>query len=186
MMTKYSRIIMIAAWTFLAVALATSCQSRQSRKQSMSEEDAYLSSLTAADTAALIAKADSCIALMVAGQMDEALANVGYVEDATLKHLTPEMVARTAATFKSLGVHGFERSGFELTNSELNTISYRLKIGGPSSVPEPVEGTATPTVGEPSRTTDGPSTSSGIATPTTGFAFNAYRIDGHWYLTLKQ
>ena len=140
MMTKFSRIFMIAAWTFLA---------------------AYLSSLTAADTAALIAKADSCIALMVAGQMDEALANVGYVEDATLKHLTPEMVARTSVTFKNLGVHGSERSSFELTNSELNTISYRLKIGGPSA-------------------------SSGTATPTTGFAFNAYRIDGHWYLSLKQ
>ena len=173
MMTKYSRIFMIAAWTFLAVALATSCQSRKSSKQAMSDEEAYLSSLTAADTAALIAKADSCIALMVAGQMDVALANVGYVEDATLKHLTPEMIARTAATFKSLGVHGFERSAFELINSELNTITYRLKIGTPSSVPEPVEGTAT-------------SASSGTAIPTTGFAFNAYRIDGHWYLTLKQ
>ena len=171
MMTKYSRIFMIAAWTILAVVLATSCQSRKSSKQSMSDEEAYLSSLTAVDTAALIAKADSCIALMVAGQMDEALANVGYVEDATLKHLTPEMVARTAVTFKSLGVHGFERSGFELTNSELNTISYRLKIGGPSAS----SGTAI-------------STNSGTATitPTTGFAFNAYRIDGHWYLTLKQ
>ena len=171
MMTKYSRIFMIAAWTFLAVVLATSCQSRKSSKRSMSDEEAYLSSLTAADTAALIDKADSCIALMVAGQMDEALANVGYVEDATLKHLTPEMVARTAVTFKSLGVHGFERSGFELTNSELNTISYRLKIGGPSAS----SGTAI-------------STNSGTATitPTTGFAFNAYRIDGHWYLTLKQ
>ena len=161
MMTKFSRIFMIAAWTFLAVVLATSCQSRKSSRQAMSDEEAYLSSLTAADTAALIAKADSCIALMVAGQMDEALANVGYVEDATLKHLTPEMVARTSVTFKNLGVHGSERSSFELTNSELNTISYRLKIGGPSA-------------------------SSGTATPTTGFAFNAYRIDGKWYLTLKQ
>lgn len=156
------RIFLIAAWTFLAVVLV-SCQSRKSQCRAISDEDAYLQSLTAADTAALIAKADSCIALMVAGQMDEALANVGYVEDATLKHLTPEMVARTAVTFKSLGVCGFERSGIELSNNEMNTVSYRLKIGGPS------KGSGTAAV-----------------VPTTGFAFNAYRIDGQWYLTLKQ
>lgn len=156
------RIFLVAAWTFLAVLLA-SCQSRKSQSREISDEEAYLQSLTASDTIALIAKADSCITLMVAGLMDEALTNVGYVEDATLKHLTPEMVARTAVTFKSLGVHGFERSGIELVNSEMNTVSYRLKIDGPSA------GSGTTAI-----------------TPTTGFAFNAYRIDGQWYLSLKQ
>lgn len=156
------RIFLIAALSSLAVVMTVSCQSSKSSRRTMTDEEAYLSSLTAVDTAALIAKADSCITLMVAGQMDEALADVGYVDDVILKHLTPEMVARTAATFKSLGVCGFERSGFELSSAEDNIVRYRLKIGGPSA-------------------------DSGAAiAPTTGFAFNAYRIDGNWYLSLKQ
>ena len=114
-----------------------------------------------------------CYSLLVNEEFEKKLAGVGYADGETIEAMTPEMIARTAMSFKNLGVHGFERSGIELVLPDQNTISYRLKIGGPSSVPKPAEGTAT-------------SASSGTATPTTGFAFNAYRIDGHWYLSLKQ
>lgn len=156
----------LVATAFLAFALS-SCGSRGGRAAVQDEGEEYLSSLTKADTASLLSIADSCMALLVSGEYEKALAGVGYVDGETIEAMTPEMIARTAMSFKSLGVHGFERSGFDLSLSDKNTVSYRLKIGGPSSVPEPVEGTAT-------------------VTPTTGFAFNAYRIDGQWYLTLKQ
>ena len=155
----------LAAASFLALALS-SCCSRGGRTTAQSEGEDYLSSLTKADTVSLLSMADSCMTLLVSGEYEKALAGVGYVDGETIEAMTPEMIARTAMSFKSLGVHGFERSGFELSLSDKNTVSYRLKIGS-SSVPEPVEGTAT-------------------VTPTTGFAFNAYRIDGQWYLTLKQ
>ena len=171
-----------------------SCGTRSGRITAQNEGEEYLSSLTKADTVSLLLIADSCMTLLTNGEYEKALAGVGYVDGETIEAMTPEMIARTAMSFKNLGVHGFERSGIELVLPDQNTISYRLKIGGPSSVPEPAEGTATSTVGEHGRTTSCPSTSSGTATstssgaitPTTGFAFNAYRINGHWYLTLKQ
>lgn len=173
------RTSLAAVLAILAVAAASSCRSGKAPDGSFRSGEAYLSSLTAADTAALLAKADSCIALMVAGRMDEALANVGYVEDATLKHLAPEMAARTSATFKTLGVRSFERAGIDLVSSDENTVKYRLLIGPAASAdsgPGPVVSTAsTSTV-----------TAASAAAPSVSFAFNAYRIDGRWYLSLKQ
>lgn len=149
--------------TVASVAFAMlSCGGRGGRAATQDEGEAYLSSLTKADTASLLSIADSCMTLMANGEYEKALAGVGYVDGETLDVMTPEMVARTAATFKSLGVYGFERSGFELSSAEDNIVRYRLKIAGPSA-------------------------DSGAAiAPTTGFAFNAYRIDGNWYLSLKQ
>ena len=151
--------------TALLTLSFSSCGTRSGRTTSQNEGEEYLSSLTKADTVSLLLIADSCMTLLTNGEYEKALAGVGYVDGETIEAMTPEMIARTAMSFKNLGVHGFERSGIELVLPDQNTISYRLKIGGPSSVPEPAEGTAT---------------------PTTGFAFNAYRIDGHWYLSLKQ
>ena len=159
--------------TALLTLSFSSCGTRSGRTTAQNEGEEYLSSLTKADTVSLLLIADSCMTLLTNGEYEKALAGVGYVDGETIEAMTPEMIARTAMSFKNLGVHGFERSGIELVLPDQNTISYRLKIGGPSSVPDPAEGTAT-------------SASSGTATPTTGFAFNAYRIDGKWYLTLKQ
>ena len=163
--TLTKALMALAVAAFVAFALS-SCGSRGGRTTAQSEGEEYLSSLTKADTASLLSIADSCMTLLVTGEYEKALAGVGYVDGETIEAMTPEMIARTVMSFKSLGVYGFERSGYELVLSDRNTVSYRLKIGGPSSVP---------------------STSSGTAVvPTTGFAFNAYRIGGQWYLTLKQ
>ena len=152
---------MALAVTTLAALALSSCGARGGRTTAQDEGKEYLSSLTKADTTSLLSMADSCMTLLVNGEYEKALAGVGYVDGDMIEAMAPEMIARTAMSFKSLGVHGFERSGFELNLSDKNTLSYRLKIG--------------------------PSASSGTAvTPTTGFAFNAYRIDGRWYLTLKQ
>lgn len=152
----------LTAITLIALALS-SCCTRGGRTAVQNEGEEYLSSLTKADTASLLSIADSCMTLLANGEYEKALSGVGYVDGETIEAMTPEMIARTAMSFKSLGVYGFERSGYELVLSDRNTVSYRLKIGGPS-------------------------TGSGTAaiTPTTGFAFNAYRIGGQWYLTLKQ
>ena len=152
----------LAAIALVAFALS-SCGSRGGKTTAQDEGEEYLMSLTKADTVSLLSMADSCMTLLVSGEYEKALAGVGYVDGETIEAMTPEMIARTAMSFKNLGVHGFERSGFELSLSDKNTVSYRLKIGGPSA------GSGTDAI-----------------TPTTGFAFNAYRIDGQWYLTLKQ
>lgn len=152
----------LAAASLVALALS-SCGSRGGKAAVRDEGEEYLSSLTKADTTSLLAIADSCMTLLASGEYEKALAGVGYVDGDMIEAMTPEMIARTAMSFKSLGVHGFERSGFELSLSDRNTVSYRLKIGSPS------KGSGTAAV-----------------VPTTGFAFNAYRIDGQWYLTLKQ
>ena len=156
----------LTATALVALALS-SCGSRGGRSAVQDEGEEYLSSLTKADTASLLSIADSCMTLLVSGEYEKALSGVGYVDGEMIEAMTPEMIARTAMSFKSLGVHGFERSGFELSLSDRNTVSYRLKIGGPLAGPSTGSGTAT-------------------VTPTTGFAFNAYRIGGQWYLTLKQ
>ena|GEM_PF-1331746 len=187
-------LIVNAALMLVLALFLSSCGPSNGRTSAQNEGEEYLSSLTKADTASLLLIADSCMTLLTNGEYEKALAGVGYVDGETIEAMTPEMIARTAMSFKNLGVHGFERSGIELVLPDQNTISYRLKIGGLSSVPEPVEGTFTSTVGEHGRTASGlsassgtaTSASSGTATPTTGFAFNAYRIDGKWYLTLKQ
>ncbi len=152
----------LIALTFGALILLalSSCGTRDGRTAVQDEGEDYLSSLTKADTAALLMMADSCMTLLTNGEYEKALAGVGYVDGETLEAMTPEMIARTAKSFKDLGVHGFERSGFELNLSDMNTVSYRLRIGSASADPS--------------------------TAPTTGFAFNAYRIDGRWYLTLKQ
>ena len=179
--TLTKTLMAVVAVSFMALALS-SCGARGGRTTAQDEGEEYLSSLTKADTVALLSMADSCMTLLANGEYEKALAGVGYVDGETLEVMPPEMIARTAMSFKSLGVHGYERSGYELSLSDKNTVSYRLKIG-----PSTSSGTATSTVGEPGRTTGGPSAGSGTAiVPTTGFAFNAYRIDGKWYLTLKQ
>ena len=160
--TLIKTLIALAVTALVTLALS-SCGSRGGRTTAQSEGEEYLSSLTKADTTSLLAIADSCMTLLVSGEYEKALAGVGYVDGETIEAMTPEMIARTAMSFKSLGVHGFERSGFELSLSDKNTVSYRLKIGGHSA------GSGTAAI-----------------TPTTGFAFNAYRIDGQWYITLKQ
>ena len=167
-LTKTLTVLTVAA--FFALPLS-SCGTRSGRTTAQNEGEEYLSSLTKADTASLLSIADSCMTLLANGEYEKALGGVGYVDGETIEVMTPEMIARTAMSFKNLGVHGFERSSIELVLPDQNTVSYRLKIGGPSAS----SGTAI-------------STNSGTATitPTTGFAFNAYRIDGHWYLTLKQ
>ena len=158
--TLTKALVVLTVTALFALSLL-SCGTRSGRATAQDEGEEYLSSLTKADTASLLSIADSCMTLLTNGEYEKAFGGVGYVDGETIEAMTPEMIARTAMSFKNLGVHGFERSGFELTNPELNTVSYRLKIGGPSA-------------------------SSGTVTPTTGFAFNAYRIDGHWYLSLKQ
>ena len=157
-LTKTLAVLTVTALLTLSLS---SCGTRSGRATAQNEGEEYLSSLTKADTVSLLLIADSCMTLLTNGEYEKALSGVGYVVGETIEVMTPEMIARTAMSFKNLGVHDFERSGFEITNPELNTVSYRLMIGGSSA-------------------------SSGTATPTTGFAFNAYRIDGHWYLTLKQ
>ena len=158
--TLTKTLTVLTVTTLFALPLL-SCGTHCGRITAQNEGEVYLSSLTKADTASLLSIADSCMTLLTNGEYEKALGGVGYVDGETIEAMTPEMIARTAMSFKNLGVHGFERSSIELVLPDQNTISYRLKIGGPSA-------------------------SSGTATPTTGLAFNAYRIDGHWYLSLKQ
>ena len=158
--TLTKTLTVLTVTTLFALPLL-SCGTHCGRITAQNEGEEYLSSLTKADTVSLLLIADSCMTLLTNGEYEKALAGVGYVDGETIEAMTPEMIARTAMSFKNLGVHGFERSGIELVLPDQNKVGYRLKLGGPSA-------------------------SSGTATPTTGFAFNAYRIDGHWYLTLKQ
>lgn len=101
--------------TIASVAFAMlSCGGRGGRAATQDEGEAYLSSLTKADTASLLSIADSCMTLMANGEYEKALAGVGYVDGETLDVMTPEMVARTAPRSR---VSGCMASSAPVSNS---------------------------------------------------------------------
>lgn len=180
MIDRLKTFLKVSAALVLAMCAALSCRTRSGGHPAFLEGEAYTSSLTAADTLSLTSMADNCMSLLVAGEYGRALACVGYAEDGVLQGLTPEMVSGVASSFGSLGVRSFERSGLELVSSQENTVRYRLLIGGPA----PSSASADPRNAAPSA--DGSSSVSALPEPSTVFAFNAYRIDGRWYLSLKR
>lgn len=158
MRNKLKTLLKVSALLALTVSAAVSCRTRSAVHPVFAEGEAYTSSLTSADTLSLTSLADSCMSLLVAGEYAKALAGVGYAEDGVLQSLTPEMVSSTSSSFRSLGALSFERVGLDLVSTQENTVRYRLRLAAQSPA----------------------------ASPTTVFAFNAYRIDGRWYLSLKQ
>ncbi len=200
MRNKLKTFLKVSALLALAVSAAVSCRTRSTVHPVFAEGEAYTSSLTSADTLSLTSLADSCMSLLVDGEYAKALAGVGYAEDGVLQSLTPEMVSSTASSFRSLGVISFERVGLDLVSTQENTVRYRLRLAAQAQTAGSVKPSipaasptgslagqqtgASPADGSPSSAASAGASS--LSAPTTVFAFNAYRIDGRWYLSLKQ
>jgi len=123
---------------------------------SSDEADAYISGLTSSDTSAVLNQTRECLELMLAGDYDSALHQIGYVDDDTLCHLSPERAEAMKKRFSGMCLTGYELVSMEFVGPADNTVVYRLSFGR-----------------------------QGTANMTTKFAFNPILIDGAWYLSIK-
>lgn len=147
----------ICAFACLAVALmVVSCVGGRNRHVP-TEHEVYAASLTAADTAEVIARAKAVVEKIISGDVEGALSGLGYVESDTLYPISSERIAAAANQFRKLGMNSASLENYTFENAENNTVKFRVSCGS----------------------SDGELFS-------TAFALNALKLEGAWYLTLKQ
>lgn len=132
------------------------------KKQPTDERAAFRSQLTAEDTAQMLALCDQCMEKLKAGRVDEALASLHLYDDSahTVLPLSPEKERELRRTFRLFPVVSYTRIYFTFTTEGLNDVKYNIEFF------EKEAGDPTPN--------------------SIGFMFNPVKVDGQWYLTVKE
>lgn len=147
------KVIFKALVVLVSASLVFSCGRSKNRTVD------YADTLTAADTASVIALSDAFLDRVVSGDIQGALSSVGYIDwdEETFSPLTSEMYAIAKKQYEDMSLKRFERTKYEFVSPNENFVYYRVYFG---SDEENVQ------------------LSSNVA-------FNAVKIDGKWYLAMK-
>lgn len=133
------------------------------KKKEVSESEAFRSTLTAEDTTAMLKICDDCMKSLKAGDIDAALAQLHLYDDSTrtVKPLSKEKEQELRKTFKFFPVHDYTIDYYTFTTEGVNDVKYRIEFFEKVDPQSPESNTI-------------------------GFMFNPVKVDGQWYLTVKE
>ena len=144
------------------LCLLAACHNNGGRQQKLntfeSAQKAFTSTLTSADTAAVTAATDEVMSLLQSGAIDAALSHIYTVYDDVLYRPSDESLLRLKSKFKNFPVLSYRMTDIAFQTQAINDVTYVYSF---------------------SQNEDG----SDAATFKIGF--NPIKIDGEWYLTLK-
>ena len=132
------------------------------KKQPVSEREAFRSTLTKEDTTQMLALCDQCMETLKAGQVDKALSMLHLYDDSTrtVLPLSEQKERELRRTFKLFPVVKYTRAYYTFTTEGLNDVKYNIEFF------EKEAGDPTPN--------------------SIGFMFNPVKVEGQWYLTVKE
>ncbi len=132
------------------------------KKQPRDERAEFRSSLTKEDTTQMLALCDRCMETLKAGRTDEALAMLHLYDDSTrtVLPLSEQKQRELRRTFKLFPVVNYSLVYYTFTTQGLNDVKYSVEFF------EKPAGDPTPN--------------------SIGFMFNPVKVDGQWYLTVKE
>lgn len=139
----------------LLCLLVTSCKNKQTKEDKIKE---FQSSLTAADTTAMLEIADNCMELLKAGKTDEAIGMLNEYDDSTntVLPLSTETAKRYKKLYSMFPVFEYSRVYFSFQLEGLNDVKYNVQFAKDDE------------------------------TAQTSFMFNPVKVEDKWYLTVKR
>lgn len=136
-----------------------SCKDNQKKKQLDIVED-FKNSLTSEDTVQVFSLCNKCMETLKAGEIDQALSMLQILEnDTVLVPLSAEKQSELKKNFKFFPVLDYKVESFAFNTNGLNDVRYSITFF------EKEANDPTPN--------------------TIGFMFNPVKLNGQWYLTVK-
>lgn len=148
---------------YIFVLLAVSCflSSCAEKKKQSTPKEKFLMGLTAEDTAQVLNISRSCMDTLKAGNIDEALKMLYIMRDGKAVSLPAEKEQQLRKNFKYFPVVDYKLDYYSFSSTDNNDVKFQIeffKHTGPDD-----------------------------HTPNTiGFMFNPVKIDGVWYLVVKE
>lgn len=145
----------------LAAICLSACKDKKDQPQP-TEKAIFTASLTAQDTTDVLNLSETCMQTLKAGKVEEALAQLYLWDDSTkaVKPLDEAKKQELRKTFKLFPVLDYSLAHFTFSTQGLNDVKYNIVFF--------------------EKEADDP-------TPNTiGFMFNPVKVDGKWYLSVKE
>ena len=123
-----------------------------------SAQEAFVATLTAEDTTAVLAATDEVMSLLKDGKIDDALSHIYVVNDDVLYRPDDASLLRLKSNFTNFPVLSYKVTDFAFQTSAINDVTYQYVFA---------EG------------------QDGSSPATFKIAFNPIKIENQWYLTFK-
>lgn len=158
---KYLKSILLLLLVSL-FASCTSCGGDKNNEHPYHESTEFKKELTAEDTTRMLEISNMCMESLKAGHIDQALSQLYMYDDSTetVKPLTAQKRKELQEVFKLFPVLKYSMNYFSFNTKGVNDVKYTIEFF---------------------EKTD----SSDTAPNTIGFMFNPVKVDGQWYLTVK-
>lgn len=150
-------------WAAAALACLLALAACGGKKSAESEAEEFRKELTKEDTTQMLALCDDCMKTLKAGRIDEALNRLYTYDDstATVAPITATKREELKRTFRLFPVLGYEMDYYSFNSEGQNDVKYDIRFFE--------------------------KTDSADTTPNTiGFMFNPVKVDGQWYLCIKE
>lgn len=141
---------------FLALALLSSCKSKPKMRLYQDAERDFQASLVLNDTLDVLSLGQNFMGALKAGEIDTAVDNIYVVYENVLYRVADSSLDQLKARFRRFPVADYQLVSYNFSTPGINDLVYRYSINGP--------------VG------DGPAMK---------IALNPVKVEGSWYLTLK-
>lgn len=149
--------ILVVLCTLCLLAACHNNGGKQQKFQTFeSAQAAFQATLTSEDTAAVKAATEKVMSLLEIGQIDAALSQIYVVSDDVLYRLADESLLSIKSKFENFPVLSYKLTDIAFLTPAINDVTYQYVFA------KTPDGDATIRVG-----------------------FNPVKIDGEWYLTLK-
>ena len=147
---------------FSLMALILLCVSSCKKKTPLQKMEEFTSSLTSADTTQMLKLSNDCMELLKAKKIDNALSMLYEYNDSTkeVTPLTPQARKRYERMFRIFPVVDYELVYYSFQLEGINDVKYKIIFAQEENVAENGEAA-------------------------TALMFNPVRVDGTWYLTVK-
>ena len=148
---------LLAAFSLLLVL--TAC----GRKETVSEAEQFRSELTREDTTQMLALCGQCMETLKQGKIDEALSQMRLYNDSTrtVSPLSAEKQAELRRTFRLFPVIDYKLDYYSFDVEGRNDVKYSIEFFKKENPDDPTPNTI-------------------------GFMFNPVKVDGQWYVTVKE
>ncbi|WP_373731126.1 hypothetical protein, partial [Bacteroides heparinolyticus] len=144
----------------MLMGIIASCNGKKNDKAETPEEakEIFATTLTAADTTEVVGLANQCMDLLKENKTEEALKMIFVMnEEGEPVPVSGEQKQKLNGKFKLFPVLEYELVNFSFASEENNDMRYKIIFDKSGDVPASI-----------------------------GFMFNPVRIDGNWYLMLKE
>ncbi len=140
----------------LGLTLLSSCKSTPKVRLYQDAERDFLAALTINDTLSVLSLGQNFMGALKAGEIDDALQDLCVVHENVLYHVADESLAQLKSRFRKFPVADYQLVSYSFSTPGINDLVYRYSISGELG-----------------------------SGPAMKLTFNPVKVEGSWYLTLK-